>query len=155
MVERTTCPYCGEEIAATAKKCKHCGEWIESSDKKNDSSSKSYSERSKELYERWLDFSGVSDLTDMRCMSINLCVFFMIFIAAGAIWQAVTGDDDAFFDYLSGNPFMFIIMAGLLLRCAVIPWISCACRYFLVGTYREVKDEMEREQNSERQTNDK
>ena len=23
------CPYCGGEIAATAKKCKHCGKWIE------------------------------------------------------------------------------------------------------------------------------
>lgn len=27
--ETTKCPYCGEEILATAKKCKHCGEWLE------------------------------------------------------------------------------------------------------------------------------
>lgn len=30
-MERQTkqCPYCGEEILATAKKCKHCGEWLD------------------------------------------------------------------------------------------------------------------------------
>lgn len=28
-MEKRTCPYCGEEIMATAKKCKHCGEWLE------------------------------------------------------------------------------------------------------------------------------
>jgi hypothetical protein len=28
----TQCPYCGEEIADAAKKCKHCGEWLDRAD---------------------------------------------------------------------------------------------------------------------------
>ena len=30
MAETKKCPYCGEEILATAKKCKHCKEWLDS-----------------------------------------------------------------------------------------------------------------------------
>ncbi len=28
MTNNTKCPFCGEEIQITAKKCKHCGEWL-------------------------------------------------------------------------------------------------------------------------------
>ena len=28
-----SCPYCGEEILAVAKKCKHCGEWLNNNEK--------------------------------------------------------------------------------------------------------------------------
>ena len=33
-METQNCPYCGEQILITAKKCKHCGEWLEESNKR-------------------------------------------------------------------------------------------------------------------------
>ena len=35
MEETKKCPYCCEEILATAKKCKHCGEWFEDANVSN------------------------------------------------------------------------------------------------------------------------
>lgn len=34
--ETKTCPYCGEEIMAIAKKCKHCGEWLDEEENKDE-----------------------------------------------------------------------------------------------------------------------
>lgn len=33
---KKTCPYCGEEILAVAKKCKHCGEWLNKDEKQDE-----------------------------------------------------------------------------------------------------------------------
>ncbi len=33
--ETKICPYCSEEILATAQKCKHCGEWLNESKTQN------------------------------------------------------------------------------------------------------------------------
>lgn len=30
------CPYCGEDIRVTARKCKHCGEWLDDDDEEYD-----------------------------------------------------------------------------------------------------------------------
>ena len=35
-MEKKNCPYCGEEILDTAKKCKHCGEWLEVKEKEKE-----------------------------------------------------------------------------------------------------------------------
>lgn len=40
--QRKPCPYCGESIAATAKKCRFCGEWIETPADKLQSNAQSH-----------------------------------------------------------------------------------------------------------------
>ncbi|MDE7369893.1 MAG: zinc ribbon domain-containing protein [Muribaculaceae bacterium] len=39
-MDKKQCPYCGEEIMATAKKCRFCGEWLE--EQKSDSSASTH-----------------------------------------------------------------------------------------------------------------
>lgn len=36
MENQKSCPYCGEEIMAVARKCKHCGEWLDDSMREED-----------------------------------------------------------------------------------------------------------------------
>ena len=42
-METTNCPYCSEEVAAAAKKCKHCGEWLDKQPKSTEVQSSSIS----------------------------------------------------------------------------------------------------------------
>ena len=43
------CPYCGEVILASAKKCKHCGEWLD----KNFAKSRSKSPKEIDCLPKW------------------------------------------------------------------------------------------------------
>lgn len=45
------CPFCGEEILSTAKKCKHCGEWLDGKpdNEKQNNVSKKESQENKEF----------------------------------------------------------------------------------------------------------
>jgi len=55
------CPYCDEEIAAAAKKCKHCGEWLEKeSELEEDEQVPEEIEEEGEGYLRWIISTGLA-----------------------------------------------------------------------------------------------
>lgn len=66
--ETKQCPYCGETIAATAKKCKHCGEWLNEEIKTPTAPLVNHSSEKEEVehlespiksYASWLSFGGI------------------------------------------------------------------------------------------------
>ena len=84
MEETQKCPYCGEEILATAKKCKHCGEWLEEaqSDQKasqqNDSQEEVDTTSSENVTNKCL--YKISNKT-AKIIAMSSCIVLWIFIA--------------------------------------------------------------------------
>lgn len=56
------CPYCGEEILKTAKKCKHCGEWLNQEEATEEVSYNVASSKPKRSIPWWTILKGVGGL---------------------------------------------------------------------------------------------
>lgn len=68
MEETRKCPYCSEEILATARKCKHCGEWLDGSHQTSDNH-----ERKNNKHINWPWVCGI-------CAAIILCAIIIFII---------------------------------------------------------------------------
>lgn len=60
--ETMKCPYCGEEILQTAKKCKHCGEWLNQEEATEEVSYNVASTNPKRSVPWWTILKGVGGL---------------------------------------------------------------------------------------------
>ena len=139
-MDKMKCPYCGEEIAATAKKCKHCGEWLEKPDNGIISLCKNYRTKYNELvYKKWLDFKGSASKEDMKCMNINVFLWAIFICFLGEFLAAVTGDEQYVMEIFSHSAIFTIIFIVCILRGAVIPYISCLCRYLFGSSSNEAE----------------
>lgn len=144
-MEKKNGPYCGEEILATAKKCKHCGEFLE----KQEGFFKKYYTMSERLRKEWLNFSGTSSGEEMLCMTVTIVLDFIFLIFIIVLFSIFIGDLDAFEKYLSKNPFIELLFLCTYLRLSIIPFISCAWRYFIVSPYKEIEKEKEKEEHKQ------
>ena len=73
-VQRTPCPYCGEQIAVAAKKCRFCGEWLSGSQPRGTTpDSKAVSD-------------GIKDAAGS--MALGGCLFALVFlVGAPTLWM--------------------------------------------------------------------
>lgn len=146
-MEKKNCPYCGEEILATAKKCKHCGEFLE----KQEGFFKKYYTMSERLRKEWLNFSGTASEEEMRCMNITLFLDIFILIIIMGLLESFIGDIGTPKDLFRKNPFPILLLCGVYLRFSIIPYISCIWRYLIVSSYKEAKEEIEKEKEKQKQ----
>lgn len=133
MEEKKTCPYCGEEILATAKKCKHCGEMLE----KEPSGVTKFFDTAGVAINRWLDFSGVSDGNEVKSIFYFCFLIFFIFCLTGGL----LGND--FYEYVLHRPLSLLLLAIIALRYCLIPLLASVWRYVFVSSYKEAKAEVE------------
>ena len=124
MEEIIRCPYCGEAIKATAKKCRHCGEWLE--DK--------HLLKQFEPNHSQVEISENSFVNDFKWVRWA-CWFAMLFEVVGVI-QTISDSFDSNFGFtgwllnpiVNNVPDWFVVIISGVLWCVLLIGLRNYCR---------------------------
>ncbi len=90
--EAKDCPFCGEQILTSARKCKHCGEWLDHRSEAADRGSSVAIDRAvREIGKLGKGLKGEEAHAKAEAVWLCCCACLGIFVgAAGGTWVGVT-----------------------------------------------------------------
>lgn len=131
-METKNCPYCGEEIMPTAKKCRHCGEWLPMEQQigkpfpnNNNSTPANVAESRKELPN-----AGMLQLACWITMALEIIQTFQVNTITSphsSLWGTIWG---FFADHI---PDWIVVIALGVLWCILIMGLRTYCQIRHIG----------------------